>query len=305
MAKMRAPRDGVGGARLGEVTMSIRSHTLLALGSAATAGLLAACAPDSPTGVGAPATLDRAGYDQPGMHRQYGTPRKLGDGMARTYVVLSERGARTPVELGVALDERALDELPAAGSHPLDLELPAHAPAPYRLVEVDWNANGHVPEGVYTVPHFDFHFYTITAAERDAIDPSDPAYAAKASNLPAGDYVPPFYVVPGPPALVAEPRMGVHWVDLRSPELQALLGHPEAYQPFTKTFIYGSWDGRFTFFEPMITRDYLLAHPDVVTPIPVPAAYPQSGYYPTAYRVTYDAQAKEYRVALAGLTARP
>ena len=29
------------------------------------------------------------------------------------------------------------------------------------------------------------------------------------------------------------------------------------------------------------------------------------GRYPTAYRVSYDAQAREYRVALSGLVARP
>ena len=54
----------------------------------------------------------------------------------------------------------------------------------------------------------------------------------------------------------------------------------------------------------MITREYLLSHPASVTAIPVPATYPLPGYYPTAYRVTYDAQAKEYRIALTDLTLR-
>jgi hypothetical protein len=40
---------------------------------------------------------------------------------------------------------------------------------------------------------------------------------------------------------------------------------------------------------------------DAVSPISVPARYTQSGWYPTSYRVTYDAQAKEYRVALSGM----
>ncbi|HEV2132189.1 MAG TPA: hypothetical protein VGR27_13835 [Longimicrobiaceae bacterium] len=42
-----------------------------------------------------------------------------------------------------------------------------------------------------------------------------------------------------------------------------------------------------------------------VTDIPVPARYSVAGYHPTAYRVTYDAQAKEYRIALAQLVAHP
>jgi hypothetical protein len=161
---------------------------------------------------------------------------------------------------------------------------------------------------VYTFPHFDFHFYTISLAERNAIDPSDPNYRTEANNLPTGDFVPPFYIPLAPPPLqpadLAVPHMGFHWSDVRAPELQGLLGNPDAYQQFTKTFIYGSWDGRFIFFEPMVTRAYLLTHPSVTTQIPVPAQYPQAGYYPTSYTVTYDAHAREYRVALTGLTAR-
>jgi len=100
--------------------------------------------------------------------------------------------------------------------------------------------------------------------------------------------------------------MGVHWVDVRSPELQNLLGNPGGYQPFTKTFIYGSWAGRYTFYEPMVTRAYLMSKPsDVVTPISTPAQYPLAGSYATAYRVTFDSQAKEYRVALTGLVNWP
>lgn len=285
-------------------------RSLLALGSTAALALIAACAPDAPTAPSADRAgalaPDRAGYDMPGIHRQYGTPQKLGNGMARTYVVLNATAGQAPVELGIALDAQALEGLPTDGDeHSFLLQLPEKSPAPYRFVELGWNPQGHEPAGVYTVPHFDFHFYTISVAERDAIGPSDPEFAAKANNLPSGAHVPPFYIVPGPPAAVAVPQMGVHWSDVRSPELQGLLGHPQAYQPFTKTFIYGSWAGRFTFYEPMITRAYLLTQPDVTTPIPVPALYPHPGSYPTAYRVSYDAQAKEYLVALTGLVAHP
>jgi hypothetical protein len=278
------------------------------LGGAAAVALLAGCSPDAPTALrpGA-ASPGRAGYDQAGMHRQYGTPVKVGEGMARTYVVLDAKAGQAPVELGIALDEKALEGLPAdmgGHGHAYLLALPEHAPAPYRFAELDWNPMGHDPLEAYGVPHFDFHFYTISREEHDAILPSDPNFAAKARNVPVGDSVPPYYVVPGDPAALAVPQMGVHWSDVRSPELQGLLGHPESYQPFTRTFIYGSWNGRFTFYEPMVTRAYLLSHPDDLAEISVPARYPQPGYYPTAYRVTYDPQAKEYRVALTGLVER-
>jgi hypothetical protein len=273
--------------------------------------VLGACAPDSPVPTsadrGAQISLARAGYDQPGAHRQYGPPVKVGNGMARAYVVTDDKNANTPLELGIALDERALDGLPSTEmEYRYLLPLPAQAPDPYKLVELDWNPHGHPPPQVYTVPHFDFHFYTITLAERNAIVPSNPSFAAEANNLPSDGYVPPFYaVLAGPgqtPADIAVPMMGVHWSDVRSPELQAMLGHPENYQPFTKTFIYGSWNGRFIFYEPMVTLAYLQSNSDFSSDIPVPQLYPEPGYFPTSYKVTYDAQAKEYRVALTGLT---
>ena len=288
--------------------MARPSRSRHALGAFVTLGALAlfvACQSDAPTPL-APtqsSAAARAGYDQPGMHRQYGPPVKVGDGRARAYVVLDAKSGQAPAEIGIALDQKALDGLPADGmEYSFDLQLPAQAPAPYQFAELDWNPHGHVPPGVYDVPHFDFHFYMISQAARDAIDPASPTFAAEASNLPTGDFVPPFYIVPGPPAAVAVPHMGVHWLDVRSPELQGLLGNPAGYQPFTKTFIYGSWDGQFTFLEPMVTRAYLLSHPDATSPISVPARYAQSGWYPTSYHVTYDAQAKEYRVALSGMT---
>ena len=275
------------------------------LAALAAVGLAVACQSDAPTEL-APnqsASVARAGYDTPGMHRQYGTPVKVGNGMARAYVVLDAKSGQAPAEIGVALDEKALAGLPADGMmFAYDLPLPGQAPAPYHFVELDWNPHGHEPPNIYTVPHFDFHFYMVPGSTRDAINPANPQYAAEASNLPSGDLVPPFYVVPGPPAAVAVPHMGVHWSDVRSPELQGLLGNPAGYQPFTKTFIYGSWNGRFTFLEPMVTLEYLQSHPDATSPIAVPARYAQSGWYPTAYKVTYDAQAKEYRVALSGMT---
>lgn len=263
-----------------------------------------------------------AGSSMPGIIRRYGSTVALGDGEARAYVnVDATTGA--PLEIGVALDERALDGLPTAGTghhgghampHEFILELPARYSTPFQFVELNWNPAGHEPEGVYQdVPHFDFHFYTISKTERDAIVLTDPAYAAKANAVPTGDYVPPFNAALGPPgaapAQIAVPKMGVHWVDVRSPELQALLGKPEAYQPFTTTFIHGSWDGKFHFWEPMITRAHILekktttdpAVRDQVIPIPTPGRYHVAGYYPSAYRITWDADAREYRIALTQL----
>jgi hypothetical protein len=253
----------------------------------------------------------------PGVHRQYGAPIRVGNGRARTYIVLDQKNDRTPLEIGVALDERALDGLPTDAMSMFDLALPAQNPTPYRLVELDWNPHGHEPDGVYSVPHFDFHFYTISAAQRNAIDPvalGDSAYQAMASNLPPVAERSQFYVPLSPPQgpIVAVPRMGAHWADLHAPELQGAFGHPENARPFTTTFLHGSWNGRFIFDEPMVTRAFIVgrrlasaaASRDSVMSVSGAQQYLPTGYRPAAYRVAYDPQSREYQIALTQLTLR-
>ena len=272
------------------------------------------------------ACAENAAAADPGPRRQYGAPVRVGNGNARTYVVLDERAGGAPVEIGVALDEAALEGLPAApaggahdhsGSKMYDLQLPARHGTPYRFVQLDWNPGGHEPPGVYDTPHFDFHFYTITQSERDAIDPAvvgEAEFTARGNRLPpeaerAETYVP--LSPPGGP-LVMVPRMGVHWATVHAPELQGLMGRPEAARPFTTTFLRGSWDGRVTFDEPMVTRAFILgrktaaaaAQRDSVMPLTAAPRVRAAGHYPTAYRVAYDARAREYRIALTGLARR-
>lgn len=270
--------------------------------------LLAGCDAESEPLMAPEAAADRAGFEVPGAHRQYGTPVKLGEGRVRAYVVLSALAGQAPVEVGIAMDVRALEGLSPTDPAILTVPLPRHAPAPYSFAMVDWNPGGHEPPGVYDAPHFDFHFYTVPESEIAAIQPGNPDFAAEANNLPTGDHVPPFYTVLAPPGLepadVAVPQMGVHWVDVRSPELQGMFGNPGGYEPFDATFIYGSWNGRFIFLEPMITREFLLTHPDEVRGISQPAEYPEPGWYPGAYRISYDSQARQYRIALTQLAWR-
>jgi hypothetical protein len=269
---------------------------------------------------------------QAGIQLRYGTSQNIGNGTVRTYIITDEKAGGAPLEVGVAMSERALEGLPAAmqmdgGSMPSGhavmamnmylLDLPAQNPTPYKFVQFDWNPNGHEPAGVYDQPHFDFHFYTVPVEVRNSIVPSDPQYAARAARYPAAEFRAPFYVDAATPAGIPAaaatvPQMGLHWLDARSPELQKMTGHPENYQTFTKTFIYGSWDGQFIFDEPMITRAYILAKRDAtdpavrneIVPVSTPQRYAPAGYYPNAYRIAWDAQAKEYRIALTQLTQR-
>lgn len=230
-----------------------------------------------------------------------GAPVRLGNGTARTYVVLRD-GA--PAEVGVALTEAALEGLPGSGhsdgvhvhghtTFETVLALPDPNPTPYRHVLLNWNPGGHEPPGIYDLPHLDFHFYTMDNAARLAIDPAEAAYQARAERLPAADLIPEGYVLPAP---LAFPRMGVHWVDPASPELNG--------QVFTHTFIFGSWDGELIFAEPMITKAFLESKQSIAAPVPSPLRYAAPGYYPSGYSVGWDPAVREYRIALTGLEPR-
>jgi hypothetical protein len=181
------------------------------------------------------------------------------------------------------------------------------------------NAQGHAPLGVFDVPHVDVHFFTITVEDREAIsgqldDPKLLAYPP-AGFLPA-DFCLPTVPPPFPPPCKTVPNLtatdipgsndsqqGLHWVDQFAPELRG--------EPFRQIFIFGSYDGKVNFWEPMITqlffadvRSFLTdlqstGHTIALTfDIKQPEQFLVTSYYPTQYTVHYDADLKEFSVSL-------
>jgi hypothetical protein len=218
---------------------------------------------------------------------RFGPKGTFGGGTARAYILFDAEG--NPAEVGIALDESTFDGLPDL----LDLALPEGNPTPYRFASIDWNPRGHVPS-MYQLPHFDFHFYLIDAAERDAIGAPDPAeLEALGSRAPEEGLLPASYVYPGETTV---PQMGGHWIDPASHEF-----HDET---FDRTFIYGTWEGQVVFHEPMITRAFIESRPDATFEIATPVRYATPGWYPSAYRVSYDSETKEYRIGMIGFTKR-
>jgi hypothetical protein len=87
-------------------------------------------------------------------------------------------------------------------------------------------------------------------------------------------------------------------VDARDPELaDSTLG-------FSHTFIYGTYDGKLIFLEPMVSHAFLSSRPQQCRPVRSPSAYAAAGYYPTTYCVRHDAKSGSYRVTLEGLVYR-
>ncbi len=185
-----------------------------------------------------------------------------------------------PLRIAIAIDDAAMAGLDRGDgrdghTHKNSVSLPMPAQANSSIFThglLDWNPMGHPPPGVYDPPHFDFHFYTSSEAARLAIPPYEQA-PDKFDNYPAADYMPLNYVpIPG-----GVPQMGAHWADVTSPELNG--------QKFTQTFIYGSYNGKVTFQEPMITEAFLNANGGFTRSIPQAAKVEKPGWYPTKMRI--------------------
>jgi len=230
-----------------------------------------------------------------------GEPVSFGHATIRSYVAVEEG---VPIEVGVIVPEAALHGLPAPDhdggvlvhghtTFETVLGLPTGNLTPYDHILVNWNPGGHEPPGIYDREHLDFHFYTVSGDWRRSIDPSDAEYQTKAERKPSGEFVPAGYIMPEP---LAFPHMGVHWVDPASPELNG--------QPFSHTFIYGSWDGRMIFAEPMISKALLDARTTFSAPVALSAEPTLPGFYPTRYELRWDEGAREFRIALAELVER-
>lgn len=227
----------------------------------------------------------------------------LGNGEVSVYAVLdnenegARRGGRALVEMGVEIPSKVMNSLPQ-DNVALVLNFPAQAKnTPIQYMMLDWNPHGHEPAGVYDRPHFDFHFYMQDLEDVMAIDPGP------CSGLACDDYA--RAVKPVPAQFLPEgyinvnsvvPYMGNHLVDPTSPEFSGI--------PFTRTWLYGAYDGHITFYEPMITRAALMQEPNQCANLKLPRQYEESGYYPTKYCTEFDKAADVYRISIKGFVYR-
>ncbi|SOC79874.1 hypothetical protein SAMN06296241_1412 [Salinimicrobium sediminis] len=225
----------------------------------------------------------KAANDEVRVNTFYGPAEPFNGGVVRTMVTMTRDGV--PVEIGVRISEKALEDLPEDGRI-ISLDLPNQMQGlTFEHVDVNWNPHGHEPEVLYGAEHFDVHFYMVSEEYKMTI--TDPQ---KGVDYPDEVYQP-FNYFPPPPQVPAQfqlvPNMGVHWTRADEPF------------PFTHTFIYGSYDNSFIFMEPMVTLEYLLEHADgTAFSIAQPDEFERSGYYPTTYKMYYDDKHKDYVISM-------
>jgi hypothetical protein len=202
-----------------------------------------------------------------------GAEQVLGNGKAFTWVKFSSDNK--PTSIGVTLTKGALENLSHGTFTEIVLPLSSEAvgKTPFDHVFLSFSHSGHEPDGIYNVAHFDMHFVIQPLAERNAIPPYTSQTATKFDNLPvAGSIPPPYFRLPA-----GVPLMGVHWANPTSVELNG--------GKFTETFIMGSYDGKMTFYEPMITLELLNSKPNITKSAPVPTKFAKAGYYPMKYSI--------------------
>ena len=259
----------------------------------------------------APSVAARAG-------RLLGAESDLGNGTISTYAELDAQGA--PAVVGIVFSPGALDGLPMDGSDyhhcfdknqdgtvdrateclqsyefvlPLPDAVARRKDVPFKWVLLNWNPHGHIPPGVYDLPHFDVHFYMEPIAKIFALKsgPCGPElmncdqFAIAKQPVPSNYIHPDFKDVDG-----VVPAMGNHLVDLTGPEFQK--------QPFTRSFIFGSYGGRITFWEEMVAHRTLVSTTQSCAPIKQPKGVATAGYYPTVSCLRHDPTSGDTTVSL-------
>lgn len=273
------------------------------------------------------AIINKGGYLGPCAI--YGDKRSMGNGHLQTYVQLKPDGK--PWAIGFRFPETTLQGLPSQqydgancfdingngqldfgsgttggmngdeciGGHERVLSFPAlQKITPFKWGLVNWQAHGHIPPHIYDTPHFDFHFYTQDFVERNFIRVGPCGMVVNCDDMSkAQKPIPASYSPPGYAGVGAvEARMGDHLIDMSAPEMHGV--------PFTETWIYGAYDGKLTFWEPMITNAYLETKPYMCKELKLPARYHESGYYPTSYCIRYRRERQEFTVSLEGFEYR-
>jgi len=127
----------------------------------------------------------------------------------------------------------------------------------------------------------------ITNEERMAIPTYTPGSAF--DLLPTAPFRPSGYSpLPG-----GIPTMGKHWAALPFP----------APGTFSSVLIYGSYGGKMTFEEPMVTLAHILNGGASNIPFAQPQQFHTPGYYPTKYNV-YKSSDGNYQITLSGFVLR-
>lgn len=215
-----------------------------------------------------------------------------GDGTIRAYGLTDDNGAL--IECGVIFEEKALQNLPKTPPVNLEQYFTASMNFPAVVTEqtgfqhmtCDYYPYGHNPMGIFDVEQIDFYFHYASEAERLKIGANAADSTRYKMDLPAGTLPPTFIDA------VYWPTIGTHLVNVASPTF--------AVPPFQTEQLYGKYDGKLSFIEPMISLGLIRSVTSGSKSYDIfqPGIYPKPGkLYPKKYNVSRDASGN-YRFSL-------
>jgi hypothetical protein len=262
------------------------------------------------------ASTDRGSGSAPARH--LGAESEIGNGSVSSYAELGRQGE--PAAIGIVFSPTGLSGLPTGGTHwhhcvdrnkdgtvdhateclhtfehviPLPDAVARRRDIPFKWVLLNWNPMGHIPPGIYDVPHFDVHFFIEPIANVFALQAGPCGLEfIRCDQFEMGKQsIPSNYVHPDFRSVDAvSPAMGNHLIDLTGPEFNK--------QPFTRSWIFGVYGGKVTFWEEMVSHAFLLTKPNACNPIKSPKSVAKSGFYPTVSCIRHNAATGETSVSM-------
>ncbi len=211
---------------------------------------------------------------------------------------VTENGAVT--EVGATIPVASLEAAPADAPFlwpppaEVSLAFPSSAHGMTHLT-VNWEAVGHPPP-TFLVPHFDFHFYLIPPSERMAIDCANPSTTAalpQGYTLPDEALPPELAQITGVDTLIGTcvPEMGMHAVSTAD---------ASNTEPFDGSMVLGYGGDRVIFFEPMISKAFLLQRRSFDLDVPT---IPGVTDAPSSFHAEYVADQDAYRFSFTGFAS--
>jgi len=195
------------------------------------------------------------------------------------------------------------------------VQTPAGTAAPFVYVEIDWNTEGKPrgPNGSFSAPHFDFHFYLLLQADVEAQMTcvstngktcdglkTDYTQMQRFLNLPDVAAVPATY---RPDVDSSIPAMGLHLIDSTFDYTVDKVNH-------SPTLLYGTFSGKVVFAEASVTLDTLqdaMAAPGgkISFPFAQPAAFASGIDWPSTFTIQYLPATGGFKAGFEGFVHHP
>lgn len=220
---------------------------------------------------------------------------EVGNGYVHSWIRVNHYSL--PMELGVEMTPKVLINLPKDSdfSKPIIIPLPKIATelTPFNHIGINWNPDNYSDIESFKEGHFSFYFYTLSVAERMRIPAWSLDTDIKFSTYPPKNQMPYDYlpVIKGPGSYAEKGRL---W----------LSGNSENYVPLSNTLAMGTYNGAFTFINPIVTFKFLVTGEQPFNAsYSQPLSYPIDSLFPREYNI-YTTKKGNYCVSLGNFLHR-